>query len=395
MLKEINSQKLKELEEKVNEFRGMSEIKLNIHALIRLLRVWRQEQQCSIDYSVIPLHLVFAGEPGTGKTQAAELMGEIYQAAGFLSEGGLIRKDAEVLKQTSAMELIRASAGNVLQLYNPGALTEKTLSDLLDALNENPENIAVILTGTAQELENVLETCPPLRLKFSKYFGFSNFWKNDFRQTSSRKLESFQEQPEAPQETGFPAPSMPVPRPLDRHAQTGVTLKPGARLDLTPYFREELRVRMVYEKLKLNMELDAYIFMLHDDELTHCDEDMIFFGNMISQNGGTAIVNGSAYPEGAFVLNRVYQDIQKIAVCFSAYGNHPDFDFSQIEKPALQIFYHDEQIARMDLSHMHSERTLVAVEFYRYQNSWRLRAVGAGYRDGLEELCQRYGVEVE
>ena len=143
------------------------------------------------------------------------------------------------------------------------------------------------------------------------------------------------------------------------------------------------------------MELDAYVFMLHENEMTGCDEDMVFFGNLISRNGGAAIVEGAKYPEAAFLLHRVYQDIRKIAVCFSAYGNQEAFAFSQLEKPVLQVFFDENQIAYMDLAHLQTERTLVAVELYRYHNSWKLRAIGAGYRDGLEELCRRYGVEAE
>ena len=120
-----------------------------------------------------------------------------------------------------------------------------------------------------------------------------------------------------------------------------------------------------------------------------------FFGNLISQNGGAAVVDGAEYPEAAFQLPKLFQDIQKIAVCFSAYGDNPDFDFSQVEKPVLQIFHKEEQIAWMDLQNLKSERTLVAAEIYRYQNTWKFRAVSAGYRDGLEQLCQRFGIEVE
>ncbi|MDE7122288.1 MAG: TerD family protein, partial [Oscillospiraceae bacterium] len=101
------------------------------------------------------------------------------------------------------------------------------------------------------------------------------------------------------------------------------------------------------------------------------------------------------YPECVFSLSRTAPEIQKIAVCFSAYGNNPAFDFSQVEEPVLQVLQGNTQIAYMDLSHLQKERTVVAVELYRYRNSWKLRVVAAGYHDGLRELCARFGIETE
>jgi len=49
----------------------------------------------------------------------------------------------------------------------------------------------------------------------------------------------------------------------------------------------------------------------------------------------------------------------------------------------------------MDLQNLKFERTVVAAELYRHQKTWKLRAVSAGFCDGLEKLCQRFGIEVE
>ncbi|MBR0484441.1 MAG: TerD family protein, partial [Oscillospiraceae bacterium] len=294
--------------------------------------------------------------------------------------------------------------GNLLLLSHPDKLTPEGAEFLETLLNTHSNNLAVILRGTHQETEALFERMPSLRIRFSKYFAFADFQGEDFQvKPSSPKFEIFdvsslaeqEEQLEALQEAEFPVPEKPLPRKLDASARTGALLKAGARLDLSDYLSEEIRIRLVYQKLKLPMEMDAYVFMLHENELTVSDDDMVFFGNLISKNGGAAIVDGAEYPEAAFVLNRVYQDIEKIAICFSAYGDNPAFDFSQVEKPVLQIFHHDEQIAWMDLQNLKTERTLVAAELYRYQNTWKFRAVASGYRDGLEELCNRFGIEVE
>ena len=405
MQNETNSaQALEQLEKKLDHFKGLNEVKINIHAFIRLMQVWKAETEQHLDYTPVPLHLIFAGESGTGRTQAAGIMGEIYHVLGFLTSGELIQADASALQETSAGELLRKAEGNVLLLSHPDGLTAEGAAILEALFNSHKENLAVILRGTPQETEALFEKMPSLRLRFSKYFAFADFQGENFQlKPSSPKFEIFdvsllaeqEEQLEALQEAEFPVPELPVPRKLDAESRAGTLLKSGARLDLSDYLAEEIRIRLIYKKLKLPMEMDAYIFMLHDDEMTACDDDMIFFGNLISKTGGAAIVDGAEYPETAFILNKVYQDIKKIAVCFSAYGDNPAFDFSQVEQPVLQIFHGEEQIAWMDLQHLKTERTLVAAELYRYQNTWKFRAVASGYRDGLEDLCHRFGIEVE
>ncbi|MBE6876481.1 MAG: hypothetical protein E7496_07125 [Ruminococcus sp.] len=405
MQNEPNSiQTLEVLEQKLDQFKGLKEVKLNIHAFIRLMQVWKAEAGQHLDFTPVPLHLIFAGEPGTGRTQAAELMGKIYHVLGFLSDGETVRANASELEEDSFKEVLSIAEGNVLLLSHPDSLTPEGAEILETLLNTHKENLAVILRGTRQEIEALFEKMPSLRIRFSKYFAFADFQEEDFQvKPSAPKFEIFdvsslaeqEEQLEALQEAEFPVPEKPVPRKLDASARTGTLLKAGARLDLSDYLKDEIRIRLVYQKLKLPMEMDAYVFMLHENELTGCDEDMVFFGNLISKNGGAAIVDGAEYPETAFILSKVYQDIQKIAVCFSAYGDNPAFDFSQVEQPVLQIFHHNEQIAWMDLQNLKTERTLVAGELYRYQNTWKFRAVASGYRDGLEELCRRFGIEVE
>lgn len=382
MQKEIRSA-LGMLEEKVDKFEGLEEVRMNIHAFIRLLQAWKAEEEEQIEYSPVPLHFIFSGEAGTGRTQAAELMGEIYHVLGYLTEGKLIEAEARELEESEVQE---KAIGNVLLLTNLSGLNQERIELLETLMNTHQENIAVMLKGTPQEVEELLEAYPKLRIRFCKSLYFAD------QQEREEAEKIVQEEQKAHPEVTEKFPALKF---LDADTRTGMLLRPGARMDLTAYTQDELRIRLVYKKLKLPMEMDAYVFLLHEDEMTRYDEEMIFFGNLISQDNGAAVVEGTRYPETAFILNRIYQEIQKIAICFSAYGDNAAFDFSQIEKPVLQVFHGEEQIAWMDLQNLKTERTLVAAELYRYQNTWKIRAVSAGYRDGLAQLCQRYGIEVE
>ena len=178
-------QTVEELEEKLDQFQGLKEVKISIHALIRLLQAWKQEEEKHIEYTPVPLHLIFAGESGTGRTQAAGLMGQIYHALGCLSDGGLVEAEASELNASS--ELPEKAEGKILLLSHPDGLTPEGAERLEALLNCQQENLVIILKGTQQETEAMFEKLPSLRILFSQYFVFADFQGEDFQEYIDNK----------------------------------------------------------------------------------------------------------------------------------------------------------------------------------------------------------------
>lgn len=389
---------LTELEQKLDCFQGLADVKVHIHAWIRLLQVQQNEKSKGFYGASVPLHLVFMGESGTGKTQTGEFIAQVYYALGMLSEGKFIKTSASELQQETILQQAEQISGNVWMLTDLDMLSEQVLELLLEILQW--EDFAVIFAGTNAEIESMLCQFPVLRLKICKYLSFADYYPENLHTQETVHehdvfdIASLTSGDRQIPEIVLPEIIKPVSEAIAININQGDLLCSGARMDLTPYVQNQIRIRLVYQKLKLHMEMDAYVFLLYDDELTRCDEDMVFFGNISSKDGGAVIIENAVYPECAFCLNQIHEDIRKIAVCFSAYGNRAEFDFSQIEAPVLQVFQGNTQIACMDLSELQALRTLVAVELYRYHNSWKLRAVASGYCDGLEQLCKRFGIEV-
>ena len=392
-------QNLAELE----QFEKLQEFRLPMQSFIRLLKLLKEEKNRNIPCVPVPLHLLFAGEEGSGRTRAAEQIGQIYHELSNLSEGAVIQTQAKELATETVFELVERAEGNILLISELDGLTLSGADFLETILTDGRGNLAVILKGTPEEIEKLLEDMPQIRQNFCEYFASADFpvevppkkAESGFEIFDVSSLAEQKEQLEAQKKSEFPTPEIPFPSHFDKKNRDGELLKAGARMDLTPWVEQEIRIRLVWDVLKLPMEMDAYVYLLHDNEMTVCDEDMIFFGNLVSQNGAAAVADGAEFPETVFNLNRMSPEIQKIAVCFSAYGDNPEFDFSKVKNPVIQIFHNNEQIAYMYLENLTQERTLVSAELYRWKNSWKFRAVSAGYRDGLAELCARYGIEVE
>lgn len=391
---------LTELEQKLSRLQGLAEVKSDLCAWMRLLCVCQSETAQGMSAVSMPLHLVFMGESGTGKTETGRIVAGSYHALGLLSGGRMIAENAALLTAQTIQAQAQRAVGNVWMLDHVDMMPEDLLENLLEILQW--EDFAVIFSGTKSEIDRMLYKFPVLRLKLCKYLHFTDsqpmgFYLQNRDAEHSGEAENFENSGnsgnlETDAEQGI---NHDLNYNYNFNQNEGDFLRAGARMDLTPYVRNEIRLRLLYTRLRQRMEMDVYLFLLREGEQTGQDEDLVFFGNAVSPDESVRVLEQGCYPECGFCLNRTAPEIQKIAVCFSAYGNNPAFDFSQIEQPVLQVFQGNTQIAYMDLSHLQAERTVVAVELYRYRNSWKLRAVLAGYCDGLRELCARFGIETE
>ncbi|MDE6088715.1 MAG: TerD family protein [Oscillospiraceae bacterium] len=379
---------LTELEQKLNCLQGLAEVKSDICAWIQMLCVCQNEISQGLSAVSVPLHLVFMGESGTGKTETGRIVAKSYHSLGLLTGGRLVAENAALLTAQTIQARAQKILGNVWMLDHVDLMPDDILEYLLEILQW--ENFAVIFSGTKSEIERMLCKFPVLRLKFCKYLHFTDAQPMGFylqnRNSEDSENSDFSRNYEINQDLNDNLN-------YDFNQKEGDSLRPGARMDLTPYVRNEIRIRFLYRKLKQRMELDVYVFLLREKERQ--DEDLVFFGNACSRDGSVRVMEQEHYPECGFFLNKTDPGIQKIAVCFSAYGNNPAFNFSQMEEPVLQVFQGNTQIAYMDLSHLQAERTVVAVELYRHRNSWKLQAEATGYCDGLRELCERFGIETE
>ncbi len=156
-----------------------------------------------------------------------------------------------------------------------------------------------------------------------------------------------------------------------------------------------LKVALEYQGTRVPMELDSYLFLLQKNGKVRGDADFVFFGNPESRDHAVRLGTGGVQPLALMDLEKIEASVERVAVCYSIYGEEPGKNFSQVQEPLLRLFAGERELCRMKLEHLSIERTLVAVEVYRHKGQWKVNFVASGYRDGLRRLCESYGVEVE
>lgn len=178
-----------------------------------------------------------------------------------------------------------------------------------------------------------------------------------------------------------PPPNSALP-PLD--------MKRGQRVGLSQYLGERFEVWFTADT-RGGLEIDPYVFLLKSGDRAIGDEGLIFFGNERSPNGEVRYFPADGHVE--INLGRVSPGIEKIALAYSVYDGGAAKNFGLAGSPAVSLRADGERVS-FTMDGLSDETTVVAVEFYLYKGEWKISAVGAGFRDGLAKLCNRYGIEV-
>lgn len=179
--------------------------------------------------------------------------------------------------------------------------------------------------------------------------------------------------------------------PTSVHAGGFVDLKKGQRISINQTLGNNAKIMFNYSCMT-RMEIDPYIFLLNSDGKTNSDESLVFFGNKQSIDG--AVKYNEMDTSFEIDFSKVDPLIQKIDVTYSIYGDNPNNNFSKVKEPILHIYSNNVEKMRYKINDLLTETTVVAVEFYRYNSEWKINAIGSGYRNGLKQLCESFGILV-
>ena len=175
--------------ETLNNLVGLEKIKHDVKELTDFARIQKARKDAGLKSVPVSLHLVFTGNPGTGKTTVARILAKLYNQIGILSKGQLVEVDrsglvAGYVGQTAikTQEQIQNALGGVLfidEAYTLAAKNEdfgqEAIDTILKAMEDHRDDLIVIVAGYTQPMETFINSNPGLKSRFNKYIEFPDY----------------------------------------------------------------------------------------------------------------------------------------------------------------------------------------------------------------------------
>lgn len=189
---------LPELLNELNELVGLENVKKKVNDLIIYQKVQKLRRDNNLHTSKSTLHLAFTGNPGTGKTTVARIVGRVYKQIGLLSKGHFIevsRTDliAGYQGQTAlkVKKVIEKAKGGVLFIDEAYSITEndhsdsygrECLTELTKALEDYRDDLVVIVAGYTKPMKLFFESNPGLKSRFNTFIEFDDYSAEELAQ---------------------------------------------------------------------------------------------------------------------------------------------------------------------------------------------------------------------
>ncbi|MEI5905866.1 AAA family ATPase [Bacillus spongiae] len=187
----VEEEKIEDLIDELNRLTGLHSVKTAIHELLETVKAEKMRQEAGYKAAgKMAIHMVFTGNPGTGKTTVARLVSRILKAMGLLSQGQLVeaaRQDlvGEYLGSTAPKtnSVIERSLGGVLFIDEAYALSRnkqdpfglEAIDTLVKGMEDHRNNLVMVLAGYTNEMDDFMKVNPGLQSRFPYFIEFPDY----------------------------------------------------------------------------------------------------------------------------------------------------------------------------------------------------------------------------
>ena len=183
---------LNELLDNLDALIGLENIKQNVKSLINYVKIRKLREEKELPNPPLSLHMVFMGNPGTGKTTVARILSELYRAIGVLTKGQLVEVDRSGLvagyvgqTATKTAEAVKSAFGGILFIDEAYSLApdvgsgnefgREAIETLLKMMEDHRDDLIVIVAGYSGHMERFIRSNPGLESRFNRYFIFEDY----------------------------------------------------------------------------------------------------------------------------------------------------------------------------------------------------------------------------